>query len=147
MANEPDTSVSGKFKVTNVTNAIRIIYGPGRKAVVIQPGETIVTYVTESDEAHIRKSKSLRLVPADDGDEPTVQRRQDDKTPQYVARTPEELLLFIKANKDSYMKWMPTAKHILGDDWPSGAGGGMPKQAAITKALRDRIKAEKAAEK
>lgn len=146
MANEPDTSVSGKFKVTNVTKAIRIIYGPGRRPVMIRPGETIVTFVTESDEAHIRRSKSLRLTPADDDEEPTVQRRREDDTPQYVARTPEELLLFIKANKDSYMKWMPTAKHILGDDWPTGAGGGMPKQAVITKALRDRVRAEKAAQ-
>jgi hypothetical protein len=146
----PKSTESGKFNVTNVGRAPLVVTSNEGKPLNILPGHNAVMFLSESDEKFLRRNPEVAsITPADDGDSVTVQSSftststqqstpptDSDEAEEHV--TPTELLEKIESKEMDYREYMPIAKRIIGDDWPSAAGGS-PKANMIKKLLKQKI--------
>jgi len=145
MAKANPADDDGKFFVKNVSRRTRVFYDSSNKMVSLEPGQSVVVFLSERASNSMKHSETLHLEKA--GEDETVSTNpvedKDDDRGDFIASSAQELLDKIKSEKLKYNDYYATAKHILGDDWPGGgAAGGNPKSPAIMSALRKKASEE-----
>ena len=147
------TTESGKFRLTNVGRAPRIIYSAtgeqNAKPVIIPPGGSAVAFLSERQERDLRKGSSLRLESTNDELTPRLGEHHlakapppkpvDDDTPVEVFTAQE---LVDKSDETSYAELLTESKKTLGSDFPTGRAGGQPRKKEIVTILRRKAKEE-----